>query len=141
MSNTDFRYLLDTNIISDMVRNPAGRAATALAKTGDQQVCTSIIVACELRYGLARRGSMRLTNQVETVLSGLPVLAFETPAERHYGALRAELTAMGQPIGHNDCFIAAHALTLDVVLVTDNTRDFCRVPTLRVENWLAPGAD
>lgn len=141
MNNVGFLYLLDTHIVSDMVRNPSGRAARALAEIDDRDVCTSIIVACELRFGLVRKNSMRLTNQVETVLSGLPILPFESPAEHRYGELRARLTAMGQPIGTNDFFIAAHALALNMVLVTDNTREFSCVPNLCLENWLAPHTD
>lgn len=122
-----------------MVRNPAGRAATALAEVDGKTVCTSIIVACEIRFGVLRKGSARLARQVETVLSGLPILPFETPADDLYGELRARLAAAGQPIGYNDFFIAAHALALNLILVTDNMGEFRRVPNLRVENWLAAG--
>lgn len=136
MSDSGYRYLLDTNIISDMVRNPAGRAAAHLARIDDQQVCTSVIVASEIRFGTIRRDSPRLTDQVEAVLSSLPILALEEPADMRYGELRAQLERSGQPIGYNDLFVAAHALTLDLILVTDNQREFSRVPGLRVENWL-----
>lgn len=137
MSDGDYRYLLDTNIISDMVRNPAGRAAARLAQVDDRQVCTSIVVASEIRFGVIRRNSPRLTAQVEAVLSSLPILAFEEPADSRYGELRAHLERAGQPIGYNDLFVAAHALALDLTLVTDNQREFSHVPGLRLENWLA----
>lgn len=138
MNGAQYRYLLDTNIISDMVRNPAGRAAAALAEIDERHVCTSIIVVCEIRFGVTRRGSARLAAQVETVLSALPVLAFEEPADHRYGELRARLASEGRIIGSNDLLIAAHALALDLTLITDNVSEFSRVPELRLDNWLAP---
>ena len=75
------RYLLDTNIVSDLVRNPQGRIAEHIHKVGEAQLCTSIIVAAELRYGAAKKKSPRLTAQLEAVLGGLDVLAFEAPAD------------------------------------------------------------
>jgi len=135
--NHGFHYLLDTNIISDMVRRPEGRVAAHLAHIDNQHLCTSVIVACEIRFGTIRRNSPRLDDQVEKVLAALPILAFEQPADWHYGKLRAELAGAGQPIGYNDLFIAAHALALDLTLVTENVREFKRVSGLRLENWLA----
>jgi tRNA(fMet)-specific endonuclease VapC len=129
-------YLLDTNIVSDLVRVPQGRAANRVRVVGDSAVCTSIIVAAELRYGAAKKGSARLTAQLEAVLQALPVLPFESPADATYGRLRAELERAGQPLGGNDLLIAAHAMTLGHTLVTDNEREFNRVTGLRCENWL-----
>ncbi len=129
-------YLLDTNIVSDLVRNPRGRVQSHLAKVGDQQVFTSIIVAGELRYGAARKHSTRLTAQLETVLGSLEILPLDAPVDRIYGDLRAELEAIGKPIGANDMLIAAHALALGCTLVTDNEREFARVKPLSLENWL-----
>ena len=104
------RYLLDTNVISDLVRNPQGRVAERIRKVGEAQVCTSIIVAAELRYGAAKKGSSRLTSQLDAVLTALEVLPFEAPADVHYGLLRFLLERAGKPIGANDLLIAAHAL-------------------------------
>jgi len=129
-------YLLDTNIVSDLVRNPQGRVAEHIRKVGEAQICTSIIVAAELRYGATKKGSQRLTTQLETVLAALEVLPFEVPADVQYGAVRTRLERRGKPIGANDLLIAAQALTLAYTLVTDNEREFCRVPGLRLENWL-----
>lgn len=129
-------YLLDTNIVSDLVRVPQGRAASRVRMVGDSAVCTSIIVAAELRYGAAKKGSARLTAQLEAVLQALPVIALESPSDATYGRLRAELETAGQPIGGNDLLIAAHAITLGHTLVTDNEREFGRVTGLRCENWL-----
>ncbi len=129
-------YLLDTNIVSDLVRNPQGRVTTRIRAVGEAQVSTSIIVAAELRYGAAKRGSPRLSAQLEAVLRALEVLPFEAPADAAYGRLRADLEAAGQPIGGNDLLIAAQALALGHTIVTDNEREFARIAELPRENWL-----
>ncbi|MER9301023.1 type II toxin-antitoxin system VapC family toxin [Mesorhizobium sp. M0621] len=130
------RFMLDTNIISDMIRNPAGKAASAMARAGDAAVCTSIVVAAELRYGCARKGSAKLLRKVEELLAEIPVLPLDVPVDAEYGALRAELEGAGQTIGHNDLFIAAHACALGTTLVTANTGEFNRIKDLKIENWL-----
>ena len=130
------RYLLDTNIVSDLVRNPQGKVAQHIRRVGEAHVCTSIIVAAELRYEATKKGSPKLSAQLEAVLSALDVLPFETPADASYGVLRARLEHVGTPIGANDLLIAAHALAVGHTLVTDNDREFSRVRDLRSENWL-----
>jgi tRNA(fMet)-specific endonuclease VapC len=130
------RFLLDTNIVSDLVRHPRGKIADRISEVGEDDVCTSIVVAAELRYGAAKRNSSRLTAQLEAVLGALEVIALEAPADAMYGLIRANLERTGQPIGANDLLIAAHALALDLTVVTDNERGFLRVEDLRVENWL-----
>lgn len=130
------RHLLDTNILSDLVRNPQGRIAARIAEVGEDAVCTSVIVAAELRFGAAKKGSERLTAQLEAVLGALKVLPFEAPADRAYGELRARLEAAGTPIGGNDMLIAAHAISSGHIVVTDNEREFGRVAGLQVRNWL-----
>lgn len=129
-------YLLDTNILSDLVRNPQGAVADHIAKAGETNVATSIIVASELRFGAAKRDSARLTARVEAILAVLPVLALEPPADQDYGDLRTAIERKGTPIGANDMLIAAHALATGRVLVTDNVEEFRRVPKLKVVNWL-----
>jgi|SRR5665213_123890 len=130
------RYLLDTNIVSDLIRHPQGRAAERIRKIGDGSVCTSIIVAAELRYGEAKKGSPKLTVQLEQVLGPLEIIPFEAPAEIVYGKIRAQLEQAGTVIGNNDLLIAAHTIALGYILVTDNEREFARVPNLTCENWL-----
>lgn len=103
---------------------------------GEDAVCTSIIVAAELRFGATKRGSERLAAQLETILAALDVQGFDAPADVAYGRLRARLEAAGLPIGGNDMLIAAQALSADLIVVTDNQREFERVADLRVENWL-----
>jgi len=130
------RYLLDTNILSHLVKTPSGIVTERIAAVGEAHVCTSIIVACELRFGAAKKGSARLTLQLETILSAMTILSLEEPVDHHYAEIRTFLHRIGQPIGHNDLLIAAHARALDLIMVTHNEREFSRVPGLTVENWL-----
>ena len=134
------RYLLDTNIVSDLIRNPHGKVFERVAAIGEDRIATSIIVAGELRFGAAKRRSEALTDRVELLLSRLNVLPLESGLERTYASLRAELESKGTPIGGNDLLIAAHTLFLgqsgDWVLVTANVREFGRVSDLIVESWL-----
>ncbi len=130
------RYLLDTNIVSDLVRNPQGKVAQHIRRVGEAQVCTSIIVAAELRYGAAKKGSPKLSSQLELVLGALEILPFDTPADTEYGAVRTQLKRAGTPIGGNDLLIAAQALALGYTVVSDNEKEFSRIKDLRCENWL-----
>ena len=130
------RFLLDTNIVSNLIREPHGRVAERIKELGENRVCTSIIVAAELRYGATKKASPRLTTQVEAVLSVLDTLPFEWPGDEAYGLIRTQLEAAGTPIGGNDMLIAAQAVALDYTLVTDNESEFSRVTGLRIENWL-----
>jgi tRNA(fMet)-specific endonuclease VapC len=132
------RYLLDTNIVSDLVRNPQGQVAERIRKVGEARVCTSIIVAAELRYGAAKKASPRLSTQLEAVLGALDVLPFEAPADITYGTIRARLERAGKPIGGNDLLIAAQAAALGHTVVSDNEKEFDRIEGLRHENWLKP---
>lgn len=133
-------FLLDTNILSNVIKRPAGPAAQKIAEVGPAACSTSVIVACELRYGAAKKAAPRLTEKVNALLQQLAVLPLDGAIDQYYAKLRCELERHGQIIGANDQLIAAHALALDLTLVTDNTGEFCRVPDLRVENWLASGA-
>jgi len=130
------RYLLDTNIVSDLVRNPQGEVARRIRKVGEAQVCTSIIVAAELRYGATKKNSPRLTTQLEAVLGAMEVLPFEAPADASYGHLRTRLEQAGKLIGGNDLLIAAQTLSLGYTIVTDNEKEFARVEGLLLNNWL-----
>jgi tRNA(fMet)-specific endonuclease VapC len=130
-------WMLDTNTLSDLIRNPTGALLRRLSSIEPGAVCTSIIVACELRFGAKRKGSNALSERVEQLLASLTVLPLDEPADQHYADLRVTLERAGTPIGNNDLFIAAHARSRDMTLVTHNTREFERVPGLRVEDWLA----
>jgi len=130
------RYLLDTNILSDVIRRPDGRATEHIRRVGEDAICTSVVVAGELRYGAAKLGSPRLTERVESVLARIEVVPLAPPVDEAYGAIRAELERIRQVIGSNDLWIAAHALALDCTIVTDNANEFGRVEALPLENWL-----
>jgi tRNA(fMet)-specific endonuclease VapC len=129
-------YLLDTNTLSALIVDPAGVVASRIAGVGEESVCTSIIVACELRFGAAKRRSRRLSSRIEELLARLEVLPLAAGVDRRYAELRVRLESRGTPIGPNDMLIAAHALETRCTLVTDNIREFKRVAHLEVENWL-----
>jgi tRNA(fMet)-specific endonuclease VapC len=114
------QFLLDTNIVSHLIRYPQGIIRDRIAEVGEETVCVSLLVAAELRFGAAKKQSARLTRQVEAVLSVLPILPLETPADAHYAEIRVGLETSGCPIGPNDLIIAAHAKALGLTLVTHN---------------------
>jgi tRNA(fMet)-specific endonuclease VapC len=129
-------FLLDTNVLSALVREPQGVVAARIARVGESSVCTSIVVAAELRYGAAKHGSARLVRQVDIILAAMEIVPFESPMDQIYAGLRNTLELRGRPIGGNDLIIAAQALALEAILVTDNVREFEQVPGLTVENWV-----
>ena len=131
-------YLLDTNILSHLIKNPRGPVMRRITTFGEEAICTSIIVASELRYGADKKGSPKLAAKVEEILENIEVLPLDIDADRHYGSIRSYLENRGEVIGPNDMLIAAQARSLGLILVTDNTREFERVSDLAVENWLLP---
>ncbi len=133
------QFLLDTNILSDLLKNPQGKVAAKIASLPTLErdsLTTSIIVAAELRYGAAKSGSPILAARVDQLLHAIQILPLEPGADRQYGQIRTQLEKSGTSIGANDLLIAAHALAINAVLVTGNTRGFNRVKALKVENWL-----
>lgn len=131
-----YQYLLDTNIISELVKDPQGIVAQKVKDIGDNRVCTSIIVTSEIRFGVGKRNSKKLSKQVEAILSAIEILPYQSPADTHYATVRNHLEKAGTPIGPNDLLIAAHALSLGLTLVSANEREFLRVPKLDIENWI-----
>ncbi len=129
-------WLLDTNVISQAARNPNGAAAQRIAAAEADRLVTSVVVAAELRFGYLRVGSQRIRDATEALVGSFEVLDWGEACTWTYGQLRADLERRGQPIGTMDMLIAAHALTLDAILVTDNDREFGRVPGLKIENWV-----
>lgn len=130
-----YRFMLDTNVISDLIKDPDGLVAKRLEKVGEREVCCSVITAAELRYGAEKAQSPNLTKRIDAALSAIDVLPLGEPSDRHYGFVRAGLAVRGTPIGPNDLLIAAHALTEGLTLVTDNVKEFQRVEGLAVVNW------
>jgi tRNA(fMet)-specific endonuclease VapC len=131
------RYMLDTNILTDLMKNPGGRVKERIGQVGEANICTSIIVACELRFGARKKNAPMLTARIEKLLQTIDVLPFEGEVDRAYAEVRAMLEVAGRPIGANDLLIAAHAVNEDCVLVTNNESEFVHVEGLVVENWLA----
>lgn len=131
-------HLLDTNVVSSLITRPHGAVADRVRRAGEEAVCTSLIVAGELRYGAAKKGSPRLSEQMEAILSCLVILPLDSPVETKYAAIRCELEQAGTPIGPNDLWIAAHARARDLVVVTANKAEFNRVSGITVEDWSEP---
>lgn len=133
-------YLLDTNTFSYLLREPAPALAQRFLASSPNSLSISVISAGELRYGLGRmpasKRARELTARFNALIASFAVLALPANAATHYGSVRAHLEASVQPISNNDLWIAAHALAQDLTVVTNNTREFARVPGLKVENWL-----
>ena len=129
-------YLLDTNIIAALAKDPNGPVSRKIFDVGQDSICTSIIVACEIHYGLLKKDSHRLTAQMTAIMNAIDVVDLPREVDSDYGEIRLQLERKGQPIGPNDLLIAAHARTAGFAIVTGNDREFERVPDLRVENWL-----
>lgn len=129
-------HMLDTNIVSDLIRHPRGCVRDKIVQLGESSVCISLIVASEIRFGCAKKNSKPLTERANIILSALTILALEPPLDSHYADIRSTLEAQGRQIGPNDLLIAAHARSLGLTLVTANEEEFRRVEDLKVENWL-----
>jgi len=134
------KYLLDTNIVSYFLRDAFPGLSEHILDSTPDTLAISVISAGELRYGLSKLPSSKrateLVNRLDALLAAIPVLPLPVDAAQHYGNIRAKLEVAGTPIGGNDLWIAAHALTQNLTLVTNNTRGFERVPGLKVENWI-----
>lgn len=128
-------YMLDTNICIYVIN---ARPKAVLARFRQErlgQIGISSVTAAELAFGVCKSGSARNREALEMFLAPLEVLSFDASVIWHYGELRTGLERRGQPIGALDTMIAAHALASDAILVTNNTREFARVPGLRLQNW------
>jgi tRNA(fMet)-specific endonuclease VapC len=129
-------YLLDTNILSDLIKNPTGKIFAKIQSIGEDKICTSVIVAYELRFGAEKSNSSRLTERIALILDNINVLSLDSSTDNYYAKVRTYLESQGTPIGANDLIIAVHAISLDLILVTANVREFSRIPNLKIENWL-----
>lgn len=131
------RFLLDTNICIYIINQRPPRVFEHFAGLHLGDVAISSITGAELDFGVAKSGSLRNRNALDKFLAPLEIVAFDEPAMREYGPLRARLEGEGTPIGALDLLIAAHALALDCTLVSNNLREFSRVPGLKLANWVA----
>ncbi|MCK7575519.1 MAG: type II toxin-antitoxin system VapC family toxin [Chromatiales bacterium] len=128
--------LLDTNICIYIINAKPPEVLAHFHRFHLGEIGLSSVVAAELAYGVAKSGSARNRSALEMFLAPLEILPFDDKAIWAYGDLRADLERQGQSIGAMDTMIAAHALSLDAILVTNNTREFARVSGLRLENWV-----
>jgi len=129
------RRTLDTNICSYILRRHPASMIERFADLDRGQLWLSAIVAAELRFGAAKLASDRFAASVEAWLAGFEVRPWPTEASLPYAKVRVALERCGQPIGGMDLLIAAHAIAEDSVVVTNNAREFRRVPNLAVEEW------
>ena len=130
------RYLLDTNIVSEIARNTAAELQSRFREAADDQIGINLIIRGELLYGINKNPGFKYKGRLLEVMRSLDVFEFEAPVETKYADIRFALSNPGRHIGPNDLWIAAHALALDAILVTANEREFTRVPGLKMENWL-----
>ena len=128
---------LDTNICSYILRRHPAGMVERFSTLDRSQLWLSAIVAAELRFGAAKLASPRFSSAVEAWLSGFDVRAWPLEATHHYAAIRSALERAGRPIGGMDVLIAAHAIAVDSAIITNNAREFHRVPGLAVEEWAA----
>ena len=128
------RFMLDTDTVSLYLRENRS-VASKLSAHRPSEVCLSSITLGELRFGADKRGSKRLHRMIDTLIASVESVPFDSTAAAMFGRVRAHLEAKGKPIGALDTLIAAHALALDLTLVTNNTKHFTRVPELRTETW------
>lgn len=130
------RYLLDTNIISEAINKPNGKIARKLSRLKQNSYGMSAIVSCEIHYGVEKKPSQKIADQIRRGLKTIPFLDFPAGAAKTYGFIRADLERRGLPISGNDMLIAAHAIHANLTLVSDNVKEFERIPGLKLENWL-----
>ena len=132
------KFMLDTNVCIDLIRRRSAEILRHLQRTPPGDVCVSVITLSELEYGVARSSAPeRNSLALAEFMTPITVLPFSDLAAPVYGRIRAHLEAKGSRIGALDTLIAAHALATGLTLVTNNEREFCRVPGLHVVNWLA----
>lgn len=128
-------FMLDTDTVSFALRG-VGAVAAHLTERKPSELCMSSITLAELRFGGAKRGSRKIHRAIDTFLTGVEVLPFDDVAAERFGAIASALSADGEPIGQMGTLIAAHALSVSAILVTNNERHFSKVTGLKVENWV-----
>ena len=129
-------YMLDTNICIYAINNRPEQAARQIATHLKRGICISSIVLAELEYGIAKSGVPAKSEfSLMNFLMSMNILPFGYTAAIEYGRIRAHLQKQGTPIGKMDMLIAAHARAENLILVTNNVREFARVPDLKLENW------
>jgi tRNA(fMet)-specific endonuclease VapC len=130
------KYMLDTNICIYLIRKKPVQVLKRIQKTIVSEICISSITLAELEYGIAK-STNQMQNRIALTefLAPLEIVPFDEAAAVQYGEIRAQLEKLGKPIGACDLLIAAHAISYNLTLVTNNTREFSRIPTLQIDNW------
>ena len=130
------RYMLDTNICIYIIKNKPKKVIIELKRHKPSEICVSAITYAELTYGVEKSMAVEKNRLALALLfSNIEVLDFDIKAAIHYGKIRAYLEKQGTPIGPLDMMIAAHAISLGYTVVTNNIKEFQRVPDLKLENW------
>ena len=129
------QYMLDTDTVSFALRG-YGRVAARLLEHRPSELCISSVTLAELRFGAEARRSRKLHRLITTFVESVAVVSFDQPAADRFATVAASLARRGEPIGTFDTLMAAHALSLGLTFVTNNTQHFGRVPGLRTENWI-----
>ena len=130
------KFMLDTNIVIYTMKNRPQQVRETFNRYSGQ-LCVSVVTVGELVFGTERSAHpQRNLADVEAFLARLDVLPFDRPAASHFGQLRSELYRVGKPIGPYDMMIAGHARSQGLILVSNNVKEFARVPGLRIENWV-----
>lgn len=128
-------FMLDTDTVSFALRGQ-GRVAERIVERRPSELCISAITLAELRYGATRRDSKKLHALIDAFTANVAVMAFDEACALQFGLIASELAGRGDPIGEFDALTAAHAVSLELTLVTNNVKHFNRIPGLKVENWL-----
>lgn len=129
-------YMLDTNICSYIIKQRPTEVLQKFENIQKDQICISIVTYAELEYGVERTSSKRVNQQIiDAFIDRLKVVSWDIDAAKHYAKIRNGLEKQGTPIGNMDLMIASHARSQECILVTNNLREFERVPNLKLENW------
>ena len=131
------KYMLDTNICIYIIKKKPVKVLEKFKTLQEGMVGMSLITLGELKYGIEKsqhpEKNMKVLDSITKIIPALPMHKYVAD---HYGEIRKKLEKKGQTIGNNDLWISAHALALDIILVTNNTKEFTRVPNLKLENWI-----
>ena len=130
------RFLLDTNILSHMMRDPHGVVTRKIAEVGEKNVFTSVLAIAEIRFGIQKTGSKRLAKELAWLQPHIKAEPWTAAAELHYATIRVAIEAMGLPVGQIDMLLGAQASAAGATFVTDNEKHFRHMPGVKVENWL-----
>ncbi len=130
-------YILDTNICIYIIRQRPMAVLEKFEEIPADELAISVVTYAELQYGVDKSSSKQFNqNVLDQFVNRLNILSWDRPAAREYGLIRSNLETKGTPIGPLDLLIAAHALSQEATVVTNNLREFQRIPDLNLENWV-----